>query len=356
MRLKKLEALRGFAAFYVVLHHSLPHSYVMFGINLGNFVRFGQEAVMLFFLLSGFVINYSFRKSKEKTFKLYFLKRFSRIYIPLIIIMAVGYIIESVRIGGFANPEVQSLLLNLFMLQDISSLKPNVIVNPYMHNSPLWSLSYEWWFYMLFFPVLYFLESENRQAILIYALAIISALIYCLYPYFIPRLLMYASIWWTGVYLSNKYISGSSMGFAELKIPLLALLIISSILGLNTIIFILSNKSVAVGVHPFLEFRHHIFALLVIIFAIIWKKFEWVGFSKIFHPFLFLAPMSYVIYISHHYFVVDAKYLDFMNNEMVQWIFYMVNLVAISWLIEVALYPKLQRALLNITNAYTRTK
>ena len=356
MRLKKLEALRGFAAFYVVLHHSLPHSFLFYGVNIGNFVRFGQEAVILFFLLSGFVINYSFRKSKEKSFKVYFLKRFSRIYIPLVAIMILGYVIESVRIGGFADPKIRELFLNLLMVQDISSLKPNVIVDPYMHNSPLWSLSYEWWFYMLFFPVISIFKSQKTQAIVIYSTAIISTLIYLFLPYFVPRVLMYASIWWTGVYLSNQYIYGSSMGFSELRLPILSLLTISVLLGGNALVFMYSSNSLSLGVHPFLEFRHHAFALMVTIGAITWNKYSWIGFSRIFYPFLFLAPISYVIYISHHYLVVDARYFSFLNNKILEWAIYMLCLIIFSWFIEVLLYPKLQRALLNITNAYARTK
>ena len=111
MRLEKLEALRGFSAFYVVLHHSLPHNFILGGVNIGNLFRFGQEAVILFFLLSGFVINYSFQTTKDKTFRTYFFKRFSRIYIPLIIIMALGYMIESFKNGSLSNPELKALFL-----------------------------------------------------------------------------------------------------------------------------------------------------------------------------------------------------------------------------------------------------
>ena len=90
MKVYKLEALRGFSLLYVVLHHSLPHKIIVAGINIGNLFRFGQEAVILFFLLSGFVINYAFQTGKNKTFRTYFLKRFSRIYIPLLIICCSG--------------------------------------------------------------------------------------------------------------------------------------------------------------------------------------------------------------------------------------------------------------------------
>lgn len=67
-KLEKLEAIRGFAAVYVVLHHVLPKTIMMYGINLAVFFRFGQEAVILFFLLLGFVIHYAFECAKDKSF------------------------------------------------------------------------------------------------------------------------------------------------------------------------------------------------------------------------------------------------------------------------------------------------
>ena len=71
-KLEKLDALRGMAALYVVIHHSVSKSIMLFGLNIANLFRFGEEAVILFFLLSGFVINFSFVKSRDKTFRTYF--------------------------------------------------------------------------------------------------------------------------------------------------------------------------------------------------------------------------------------------------------------------------------------------
>lgn len=49
MKLYKLEAVRGAAAFYLVLHHTLPHEIWLWGVNVGNLLRFGQESVITFF-------------------------------------------------------------------------------------------------------------------------------------------------------------------------------------------------------------------------------------------------------------------------------------------------------------------
>ncbi len=53
-RLMKLESIRGFAAAYVVAHHSA----IAYGGKPPLLLGFGQEAVILFFLLSGFVIHH----------------------------------------------------------------------------------------------------------------------------------------------------------------------------------------------------------------------------------------------------------------------------------------------------------
>src|SRR3954451_9552741 len=126
MKFEKLEALRGFAAIYVVIYHLLmPVKLQVAGFDLLFFFRFGQEAVILFFLLSGFVIKYSFERSKDKSFKNYFLKRFTRIYIPLFFVLILSYALQSIAAGKFIGGRTGTLVANIFMLQDVK-VKPNV--------------------------------------------------------------------------------------------------------------------------------------------------------------------------------------------------------------------------------------
>jgi len=348
MKLYKLEAVRGFAAVYVVLHHTLPHYFVFKGVNIGNVFRFGQEAVILFFLLSGFVINYSWQKSENKTFGSYFSKRFFRIYIPLFIVLFLGWVVESAKVGVLVDLEIKNLLLNIFMLQDVGALKPNVIVEPYMHNNPLWSLSYEWWFYMMYYPINKYIKSAQNQSNFVYIISIISSLIYIFDPQFLSRLLMYFCIWWSGVYLSNVYIAKQKMSFINLKKPIIALMIVSLILILNGYSYFQSHSNIKIGLHPILEARHLVFSLSVIIFSILWRKFNWFGFDFIFKPFLFLAPISYVIYISHYYFITSGTYLNFIGNAYIEYCSYIICLLMFSFLIEMKVYPFLRKKLITI--------
>jgi len=120
-KLEKLEAIRGFAALYVVLFHALPQKIYLFGINVGVLFRFGSEAVIVFFVLSGFVIKYSWQRSSNKSFRYYFSHRFIRLYIPLFFIFILGYLLKCYADGSLADPDLKTLFGNIFMLQDVIS-------------------------------------------------------------------------------------------------------------------------------------------------------------------------------------------------------------------------------------------
>ena len=319
MRLEKLEALRGFAALYVVLHHTISGNTTFNGIQIGLALRFGQEAVILFFLLSGFVINYSFRTKPDKSFKTYFSKRFFRIYIPLIIAFIVGYLSESYNAGTLLNPQFQYLVSNLLMLQDWHKVKPNVLATPYMENNPLWSLSYEWWFYMLYFPLVSYVRNRVTRDFTIVTVCIVAAISYVYFPNFITRLLMYLIIWWAGVQLSDLFID-QALTLKRAILLTLGVPIITCVLFLSVAEHKISGGNLTLGFHPFLEFRHLASAVVMITIELFWHRTRWRGFNTIFKPFLWLAPISYVIYISHIHIMAKATYLDWTDNVYIEWL------------------------------------
>ena len=99
-QIQKLEALRGFAAVYVLLHH-VSSSYLGYQKKIYGFpFRFGQEAVMVFFILSGFVIHYSLCNNTSENFKIYFFKRTKRIYPIYILALILSYIIYRYNLKG----------------------------------------------------------------------------------------------------------------------------------------------------------------------------------------------------------------------------------------------------------------
>jgi len=346
-RLEKLEALRGFAALYVVFFHVLPQKIYLFGINIGLLFRFGPEAVIVFFVLSGFVIKFTYEKSKDKTFGYYFIRRFIRLYIPLILIFILGYGLKCYAEGGFANPEWKSLLGNFLMLQDVISQKPNVLVPAYLGNGVLWSLSYEWWFYMLFFLLITKIKSDKLNTY-VNIITITAAITYLIYPFHVNRLAMYFAIWWIGVRFADTYLKNEKFTIASIMPYAYVLLTITAILGLNLYINFSYTKvySYPLVAYPFIELRHFVFAIMVMFGSIIWKNLNWFGFNFLFDKFKYIASFSYVIYISHHYLVIEATYLRFLNNKILEYGIYILVMLLFSYLVEVVIYNKIKRLIL----------
>src|SRR5258706_12200774 len=142
MRLSKLEALRGFACVYVVAYHSRSFQSVSW------FFGYGSIAVMVFFILSGFVISYSTFRLKRPTFRDYLRRRIRRIYPIFIAALVFTYVTNCVVTQTFAPIQIKVLIGNLLMLQDSGTVGRKLGVEPFGANTPLWSLAYEWWFYM----------------------------------------------------------------------------------------------------------------------------------------------------------------------------------------------------------------
>lgn len=91
MRYPSLDGLRGLAAFIVVMHHCAA---TYFGMPFPNWIRYtplrlltdGRAAVLVFFVLSGFVLYLSLQKGLEsRRYWPYLAKRFMRLYPPFIV-------------------------------------------------------------------------------------------------------------------------------------------------------------------------------------------------------------------------------------------------------------------------------
>ncbi len=341
-RLYKLEALRGFAAIYVVAHHSLPAHFHRFGIDWGYLIRFGQEAVILFFLLSGFVIHYSYQNASDRSFRTYFLKRFTRIYIPLLFVFPMTYAFVSYHVGKPVDPDWTTLVGNLLMVQNLANWGQEVIVKPYMLNKPLWSLTYEWWFYMLYFPLASRIADSDRRTRVVLLTSIAAAFCYLLLPNIVPRTLMYLGLWWCGVALAELFLRGERIDLRAIRLPLITLVIIDSILAFNLWWNFDLLPEASLSTSPLIELRHFGFATVALIAAVCWHRFDWIGFDRLFKPFAVLAPISYGMYVSHYRIVHQRAYLEFIGNPVFEWAASIALLIAVATLIERVAYPRIR--------------
>ena len=73
------------------------------------------------------------------------------------------------------------------------------------------------------------------------------------------------------------------------------------------------------GGFPILQMRQIVAAFLVLAGALVWNKAKWIGFDRIFRPFLLVAPISYAIYLFHIPLLVNTDtYLGFFESRAVQ--------------------------------------
>ena len=321
-----LESLRGFAAIYVATGHwIIEKSKLPSYITL--FFKFGQEAVIIFFILSGFVIFYSHNKSKDKSIGNYFIKRFRRIYFPLFCAFIVSFV--------FVNEKfvLKELIGNLLMLQDFVSGKPGNFVQPFLGNRPLWSLSYEWVFYLIFpfvFPVI---EHNKHRVHIIGIFSLINLIIYILFPNHIFLVLSYFMIWWTGLEMGEYFFGDSSkFQYKTLMSYYVAFLII---LSFTSYVHHKTDKNMLIGYYPYLLVRHFGFAFICLVLTIyatsITKKI--IG---VISWFSVISPISYGIYILHYPLWVQTS---FGLPSVLEIPIKIILLMGLAYLIEIILQP-----------------
>jgi peptidoglycan/LPS O-acetylase OafA/YrhL len=142
--LPALTGVRFLAAFYVVLFHSLPwlRSRYSLPVALQTFFGHGYLAVDLFFILSGFILAYTYEGQIEgKKYRIRFwIARFARIYPVYFLSLFLAFWFER---GLSATARI----VVLAMVQAWNPFAPQFTG---AWNYPAWSLSVEAFFYLLF--------------------------------------------------------------------------------------------------------------------------------------------------------------------------------------------------------------
>ena len=156
-RLSWLDGLRGLAAGAVVLHHALLYAVPTLGGSWSETIDFGQYGVLLFFLVSGFVIAMSFDRYRDAG--RFWIGRLFRLY-PVFIVTCLGML--ALLATGFrpsrdftVGDPVTAALSHLTMLTEFTTRRQLVGV--------FWTLSYEMVFYLVF-SALFVLGLQRRAA------------------------------------------------------------------------------------------------------------------------------------------------------------------------------------------------
>jgi peptidoglycan/LPS O-acetylase OafA/YrhL len=336
-KLKALEALRGLAALYVFVHH------LHFSPNkgIGSLLYFGQEAVVLFFLLSGFVIHLSVSGKGGSSASSYIRSRARRIFPVFMVALLISYFSACIIAEKVLPIRPVELTGNLLMLQDAKNLKPGVLFQPYYGNSPLWSLSYEWWFYIAFVPLfLWRVVKESHQLPLAVGFSVFGFLTFQFLNNPFSLYLSYLAIWWAGVEVSKEFVASDAVSFRGQARVLGGLGLMSVLWGAVAWNSYYSGDELSLGVYPVLPVRHYMAAVVVVLVGLVWNRFSFIGFSRSIGMFSCIAPVSYFLYVAHQPIINVVTHWLAGVPLLVIGAVSLVLTVSLGWIIEVGLFGK----------------
>jgi peptidoglycan/LPS O-acetylase OafA/YrhL len=316
-----LDLFRGLAAMLVLINHLrslLLTDYDNSGSYFKSFLYFitgfGHQAVVVFFVLSGFFITKTIQESYYKktwSFQMYFVNRLSRLWTVLIPSLLFTLVLDKIgvhlfprsyiylgtlqympRMNPLLNSGVKEFLGNLFFLQGI-------LVKTFGTNPPLWSLANEFWYYIIFPLFLFSIKTKYAlpKRVFLFLLAI-----GCLV--FVGKdISLYFLIWLMG---SCVYYISNLKQFKPIAISILKW--ISLLLFGLSLYFIRSNKYILV-------FNDYTLGLVTSIMVIVFLnvKMHWNGLQSLSK---FLSKISYTVYLFHLSFLAFTINL-FITGRMI---------------------------------------
>lgn len=187
-----LDCCRFLAAVLVVVSHFVPYGLIAPG-SIGWWPNLGREAVVVFFVLSGFVIAYT-TESKNASLRDYCVARCTRIYSVALPLLLLGFAVAGILVlSGQASladyyqlrkPWLYLPLHLLFMGELWTISEPPPLLAPW------WSLGYEVWYYVLFGAAFY-LRGGRRLAVLGALLLFVGPKLWLLLPVWVAGVCAY---------------------------------------------------------------------------------------------------------------------------------------------------------------------
>lgn len=291
-----LDLVRFLAAMLVYMYHSNQR---FLSEEILPMSSYGHSSVIVFFVLSGFVIAYV-TDTKESNFASYAASRTSRVFsvtVPAIFLTValdtIGRLLYPAIYSGYPYDQFVAriagslLLSNEFWFISITSFS----------NVPYWSICYEWWYYVAFALIVFL----PRRVGLILALSLMVALG--------PKILLLAPIWWLGVLLYRwraleKISIDMSWALAVLTIAGIVLFHVAELNGLSTEWL---KAKIGDDLHKNLTFSKffigdYLLGLLVfgnfLAMRRLLSKYS-LGLLRIERPVRFAASLTFTLYLLH---------------------------------------------------------
>jgi peptidoglycan/LPS O-acetylase OafA/YrhL len=270
-----LDGMRGIAAAYVMVGHARwllwegysegylrhPERYSLGGkalVYAGSAFRWGHEAVLFFFVLSGFVIHLRYARrlqdGGDPRFDLgpYLYRRARRIYPPLIAALLITWGLDA--FGAWlhlATADGTTLYpgmnVNIGRDHSLTTALRNLlcIMFPvFGSDGPLWSLNFEWYFY-LFYPAFYLVTRRSWVAATCLMVALSALGFAPIWPaslFWLRGVCAMMIVWWFGALLADCFVGRLRIHFASL-VPALAAFLVLPFLHLGP-----TSRDLVVGI------------------------------------------------------------------------------------------------------------
>jgi len=230
---------RAAAALIVVIGHVRVFVFVDFIATTGLgwagkafyfLTGLGHQAVMVFFVLSGFLVGghvYTAVVEGRWSWPQYFIKRLVRLWIVLLPALALTAVWDRIGIAVTQSPmyfgqlaeyyhsvpaavdqskiySLSTLVENAFFLQTTNATGSGAIPT-FGTNGPLWSLSNEFWYYILFPCLLVPLRLRRLSFLSRVCMLVMAAILLVV----LPKTMVFSGTIWlmgVGVFIFNKYV------------------------------------------------------------------------------------------------------------------------------------------------------
>jgi peptidoglycan/LPS O-acetylase OafA/YrhL len=310
--LQWIDALRGFAALWVIVFHSratlwvglqeirrMPGDYLEFD-RLAAWLSlptiFGGSAVMLFFLISGFCIHLPYAASDRAFgFKQYAIRRGLRIIPPYLFAVMLTWLLEWLAFWMGGNPPTGAL-----QMFRVATLTQNYGPGQPLTNPSLWSLPVEVELYVAYVAIYFLLKSIkiSLTAIIVSTGSLIATIFYLHGGYWGGNFLHFWAIWCAGALLAEWWKRDSLPKFQWLNGAILLLFTLVALAG--------TTRQWPYGV------LHYLWA--AVFFHLLWlallypKSFltlpKWCG-----NLFVWMGTVSYSAYLIHYPVFAFTGYL-----------------------------------------------
>lgn len=288
-----LDFVRGLSAFAVLLGHTL--AYIPNPPALGTFYPIQSYAVVIFFVLSGFLICLSTLSKPNYSYGAYLIDRFSRVYTAFLPAVFLVIIVDTL-IGRMppAGWSYESIISNLTLMMGIPFDKAHYALPHFQQigtGRPFWTVAVEWWLYVAF-GFMVFLPRLRLGSGLI---AIILTPIACLVVYVYGARESLALVWFMSAAVA---IPALRLDKEACKRVGPALLLFWGIIAFWKLMTLRAGAGVNFYDAQFMYFSTAvIFSLLLCV-----KAFDWLEkIMLLIRPFSrWLADISYSLYLTHY--------------------------------------------------------